>query len=141
MGKKSERGFSIVELLVVCAVIGIIASIAVPYLKKGVDASQNGNMFASMRTLSSTQVSYYSVNSRFGKLSELNNLLSGQLGTPSGNDLLRGKFTLSMVPPAPSDAELKDGYIVLATRDVVGENEVVTYRLTQTGEIATDPAP
>jgi len=141
MGNKNEKGFSIVELLVVCVVIGIIASIAIPYLKKGVDTSQNGNMFATLRAVSSTQVAFFSVNSRFGKLSELNNIMSGQLGSSSGNELLRGKFILSMVPPAPSDTELKDGFIILAKRDVVGEDEVVTYRLTQTGEIITDPTP
>ena len=132
-GKNS--GFSLIELLIVVVVIGIIASLAVPALQKGVRAAENGNTFASMRTISSTQVNFYSQNGRFGRLAEVNNILSNSIGTPSGNDVTRGKFTISMVPAVPTDTQLKDGYTITATRNVTGEGVVYQYQLTQTGEI------
>src|SRR5947209_5679011 len=129
MLKGRKDGFSLIELLIVVTVIGIIAALAVPMLQKGIRASENGNMFASMRTISSTQVNFYSQNGRFGRLSEINNILSNSIGTPSGTDVTRGKFTISMVPASPTDVQLKDGYTITATRNVTGEGVVYQYQL------------
>ena len=133
MRKKDEQGFSIVEILIVCLVIGIIAAIAVPHLQKAIRASENGNLHASLTSMASTQTSFYSQRGRYGRLGEINTLMSGAMGTPSGNDLIRGRFVLSMVPPAPTDAELKTSYTVRATRNVAGEGVIYIYELTPMG--------
>lgn len=135
MNNNSERGFSLIELLIVVVIIGIIAAIAVPALQKGIRAAENGNTFATMRTIASTQVNLYSQKSRFGRLTEVNNLLSSSLGTPSGNSINRGKFVLSMTPAAPTDVELKNGYTITATRNVTGEGVTYVYEVTQAGDI------
>ena len=135
MERKRERGFSVVEMLIVCAVIGIIAAIAVPHLQKALRASENGNTFATMRTVASTQVNFFSQNSRFGRITEINNLLASAIGTNSGNEVTRGKFIFSMTPASPTDAELREGYTVTATRNVAGEGVVYVYQITQSGEI------
>lgn len=135
MSRKKEQGFSVVELLTVCAVIGIIASLAIPHLQKALRASENGNTFATMRTIASTQVNFFTQNSRFGRITEINNLLSSSIGTNSGNEVTRGKFVISMTPAAPTDADLRNGYTVTATRNVASEGVVYVYQLTQTGEI------
>jgi len=142
MKGKSESGFSIVELLVVCVVIGIIASIAIPYLQKAIRASENGNMFATLRTISSTQMSYYSTNSRFGRLSEINNILSSSIGVEGGNEITRGKFIISMTPAIPTDLELREGYTISALRNVAGEGVIYKFEITQSGDIQQIlPAP
>ncbi|MEQ1921924.1 MAG: prepilin-type N-terminal cleavage/methylation domain-containing protein [Pyrinomonadaceae bacterium] len=135
MKNKRENGFSIIELLIVVVIIGIVASVAVPALQKGLRAAENGNTFATMRTIASTQVNYFSQNNRFGRLTEVNNLLSSSVGTNSGNNVNRGKFVLSMSPAAPTDAELRNGYTITATRNVAGEGVTYVYELTQGGEI------
>jgi prepilin-type N-terminal cleavage/methylation domain-containing protein len=135
MKKTNENGFSLIELMIVCVVIGIVAAVAVPHLQKGIRAAENGNTFATMRTIGSTQMNYYSQNSRFGRITEINNVMSGAIGTNSGNDVIRGKFYLSMTPANPTDAELKNGYTITATRDIIGESQVYVYELTQSGEI------
>ena len=135
MIKKSERGFSIVELLVVCVVIGIVASVAIPHLQKAIRAAENGGTFATMRSVASTQVSYYTQNSRFARITEVNNLMSGAVGTQSGNEVNRGKFVFSMSPATPTDAELRNGYTINATRNISGEGVTYVYQLTQSGEI------
>ena len=135
MREKGERGFSLVELLLVVVVIGIVAIIAIPHLQKALRAAENGNTFATLRTVAGQQVDFYSRNGRFGRLVEVNNLLSGSLGTNSGNDVNRGKFVFSMVPATPSDTELKNAYTITATRNVTSENQVFVYQVTQTGEL------
>ena len=122
MKSKRESGFSLIELLIVVVIIGIVASVAVPALQKGLRAAENGNTFATMRTIASTQVNYFSQNNRFGRLTEVNNLLSSSIGTNSGNDINRGRFVLSMSPAVPTDLELRNGYTITATRSVAGDD-------------------
>lgn len=130
-----ERGFSLIELLVVVAVIAIVAALAVPALQKSLRAAENGNTFATMRTIASSQVGYYAQNNRFARLSEINSALSQSVGSVSGNQLTRGKFTFDMTPAAPTDAELRQGFTITATRNVSGEGVIYKYELTQQGDI------
>src|SRR6476620_5083158 len=80
MLKTKENGFSLIELLIVVVVIGIIAALAVPALRKGIWAAQNGNTFATMRTISSTQAGFFTQKERFGRLDEVNSLIGNGLG-------------------------------------------------------------
>jgi len=133
MKTKGQSGFSLIELLVVVVVIVIIAVIAVPHLQKAIRADENGNMFASLSSVASTQTTFATQNARFARLSEINNILS--LGRQEGNEVVRGKFTISMVPAAPTDVELKTGYVIHALRSVDGEGVVYKYELTTSGRI------
>lgn len=135
MKNNQEKGFSLIELLIVVVVIGIVAVLAVPALQKALRVAENGNTFATMRTISSTQVGYYSQNNRFGRLAELNNMLSQSLGQGSGNTITRGKFLIDMTPAAPTDTELKNGFTITATRNVASEGVIYKYELTQSGEV------
>lgn len=135
MKQKNEQGFSLIELLIVVVVIGVIASVAVPHLQKALRAAEVGNSFATLQSISSTESSYFTQNARFARITEVNNIMSGSIGTPSGNEVNRGKFVFSMSPAAPTDAELRTGYTINATRNVTGEDVIYVYQLTQSGEI------
>lgn len=113
-----QKGFSLVELLIVIVMIGIISAIGIPSLIKAVEAAENGSAFSAMRTISTVQLNYYAQNKRYGRLAELNDLQAGGLGTVLPSGLRRGKFMYQMSPSVtPTDAELNDAYEIIATRE------------------------
>jgi type IV pilus assembly protein PilA len=90
----SQRGFSLIELLIVVAIIGIIAAIAVPYLESARQATKSASAINSMRTINSSQASYRSANGRYGTLAELGN--ANYIADPSLRDGQKSGYTFSV---------------------------------------------
>ena len=134
MEKNGQKGFSLIEVLLVVVIVGVIAAMAVPAYQKGMWAAEDGSARGTMRSIASTQISFYSQNNRFGRLAEINTALGNGIGTVVGDRLVRGKYVFEMSPIAPTDAELATEYMISATRDVQGD-VVYRYELTQTGRI------
>jgi prepilin-type N-terminal cleavage/methylation domain-containing protein len=57
---KHQKGFSLVELLVVVIIIAIVAAIAIPNLLASRRAANEASAISSLRTIHSAQVTYFS---------------------------------------------------------------------------------
>jgi type IV pilus assembly protein PilA len=73
---RKQKGFSLIELLIVVAIILIIAAIAIPNLLRARIAANESSAVASIRTLNTAQISYNSAYPTIG--------FAGTLGALSG---------------------------------------------------------
>ncbi len=84
----SRRGFTLIEMLIVVAIVLIIAAVAIPRLDKARMQTQETAAIRQIQTLHTAQAQYYSQFGRYAtKLEELGPPTSGQEG-PGGAGLI-----------------------------------------------------
>ena len=108
--RRSSRGFSLVELLIVVTIIGIVAGIAIPNLINSRAAACRASAISSLRLIHSSQSSYHTTNGRYTDLTTLGNqYFISDYALRSG---VKSKY-LFAVTPDPVDPVL--GYEARAT--------------------------
>ena len=124
--KHSSKGFSLVELLIVVAIILIIAAIAIPNLLRSRIAANEASAVASVRTLNTAEVSYmssYPTNDAgavggFGSMADLGQGSSASCNSPTSSGAC---LVDSALVAAVDTTHLKSGYFFTITLPSVGD--------------------
>lgn len=120
MNSKSQRGFSLVELMIVISIIGILVAIGIPAWQASVRSANEAATIKHLSEIQTAQVTYYNTQNRSGY---------GTFEQLSSGGYLKEAFT--------GDNPVVDGYVYSMTLTPRGSGQPPTYGINANPEKAT----
>ena len=118
--RRSEAGWSLIELLMVMVIIGVLAAVAIPNMVKAREAAQKTAAVALLRNVHKVQTKHHALRGRYGTVAELSQMEGASLGALSGSTLTRDSYLVYSLPVTPTTASLARNYTMVAVHQGPG---------------------
>jgi type IV pilus assembly protein PilA len=140
--RKRQKGFSLIELLVVVAIILILAAIAIPNLLGARMSANEASSVGSIRTLNTACITYSSTYNT-GFPAALSNLGPAATATPAAADLIdstlmggvKSGYSFTYVAGAPDASGFINSYTLNANPSAPGQSGIRYFYTDQSGVI------
>ena len=98
---RNRKGFTLIELMIVVAIIGILAAIAIPNFLKFQAKSKQSEAKTNLKAVFTAQTSYFGENNQYGTFALVN---WQPIGGKQIYEYLDGAVTLPAIPAVVGDA-------------------------------------
>jgi prepilin-type N-terminal cleavage/methylation domain-containing protein len=144
--RADEQAFSLVELLIAMAIIGVLASVAIPQFLAARSVVRERATVATLRSIVANQQAFFmnpvpqrpsppsDGTKRYARLHELNAFVGNALGaTVSTTFVDAPEVRYSMVPLWPSNADLQGHFVIQAVQQDVAMGFI--YQVDESGRV------